>query len=100
MVVWVARAAPDVEKHWLRDLLAPEVARGTIGDAEVAALAGTRKDRTRYLHQRKHGKRRAHHVLDAVADLAAGIAQDHDAETAEVAHLRSEVLRVRTTGGS
>lgn len=96
MVAWVARKASDIEKHWLRDILAPEVARGTIGDEEVTALAGTRKDRKRYLHQQKHGKRNAHHVLHATADLAASIADSHGAETPEVAHCRAEVDRLRT----
>ncbi|CRK50918.1 conserved membrane hypothetical protein [Rhodococcus sp. RD6.2] len=95
LVVWVARRASDIEKHWLHDLLAPEVAQGTIGEAEVAALAGTRKDRRQYLRQQKNGKRRAHHVLDATADLAAGIAGSHGPDSPEVAELRSEVVRLR-----
>jgi len=96
MVVWVARRASDVEKHWLRDILAPEAARGTIDDTEIAALAGTRKDRKRYLHAHKHGKRRAHHVLDATAELAAGIADSHGVDSTHVDELRSEVVRLRT----
>jgi hypothetical protein len=53
------------------------VARGTIGDGEVTALAGTREDRKRYLHQQEHGKRNTHNVLHATADLAASIADSH-----------------------
>ncbi|MFC9788466.1 PrsW family intramembrane metalloprotease [Rhodococcus sp. NPDC127528] len=96
-VVWVARRASNIERHWMRDLLAPEVARGTITDAEVAALAGTRQDRHRYARSAPHGRRRAHHVLEAVAELAAAIAHGHGAQTAEVAQIRDEVTELRTS---
>ena len=50
----------------------------------------------RHLHAQKHGKRRAHHVLDATVELAAGISGSHGVDSTHVAELRSEVVRLHT----
>lgn len=64
------------ERSWMRDLMAPEVRRGTITDEELAALSGSRKARKAYVKAAKgrtnHGV--ARNVIEAATDLAEQIA--------------------------
>lgn len=103
VVLFVAlRWGAHRERGWLRDVLAPEVANGTITDAEFTALTGEasrrRKDRKAAIKGRDDGvsKRREKHILAASLDLAHDLSESHGAETPEVAHSRAEIHRLRT----
>jgi len=97
IVVRVARLASSTERTWMHDLLAPEVANGTLTAEEVAAVATSRHQQRRYVktvhghHERKTTK----HVLTAAHDLAEAIARAHGADTGAVTFARSEVSRLR-----
>ncbi|WP_231123467.1 PrsW family intramembrane metalloprotease [Nocardioides sambongensis] len=90
------------ERGWLYDVLAPEVANGTIAESEFTALTGTpsrrRKDRRAAIKGRADGvsRRREKHILTASLDLAHDLSESRGAETPEVAHSRAEIQRLRT----
>jgi RsiW-degrading membrane proteinase PrsW (M82 family) len=86
------------ERSWMRDLMAPEVTRGTITDDELTALSGSRKARKAYIKAAKGHKNHAaaKNVIEAATDLAEQIAIARGAETEDVVFARSEVARVRT----
>ncbi len=103
MVLLVAlRWGAHRERGWLHDVLAPEVANGTITDLELTALAGERsrrrKDRKAALEGRAEGisRRREKHVLAASLDLAHDLAESHGQETQTVEQSRAEIQRLRT----
>lgn len=98
-VILVIRRASAGERTWMRTLLAPEVERGTITDAELAALSGTARERRRFVKTATgyRGSKTARHVLDAASDLAQALTISGGAETPNVAFARSEVARVRAT---
>lgn len=89
------------ERGWLRDVLAPEVANGTITETELAALTGEqshrRKDRKAAIKARADGisKRREKHVLAASLDLAHDLSESYGQETPAVQHSRAEIHRLR-----
>jgi type II secretory pathway component PulK len=81
----------------MRDLMAPEVDRGTITPPELDALAGSYRDRRRFIkaargHRSHH---QARHVIHAAIDLAEEIARADGHDTPPVDFARQEVLRVR-----
>ncbi|MET8523751.1 PrsW family intramembrane metalloprotease [Nocardioides sp. NBC_00163] len=90
------------ERGWLRDVLAPEVANGTITDLELTALTGEpsrrRKDRKAAIGGRADGvsKRRQKHVLAASLDLAHDLSESNGKDTSSVQHSRAEIQRLRT----
>jgi RsiW-degrading membrane proteinase PrsW (M82 family) len=92
-VRWAGRR----ERAFMRDIMAPEVAAGTITDAELAALCGHHREERRALRARPDGvtRRRERHVLRAARDLAAELAEAGGADTPEVAHARAEIGRLR-----
>ena len=94
---WAARQ----ERAWMRDLMAPEVERGTITPAELDALAGSHRGRRRFVKAHEHHRNRKHarHVLHAGTDLAEQLAIAGGHETEAVQHARYEVLRVRNAPG-
>lgn len=96
-VIFAERAAATRERGWMRDLMAPEVARGTISDPELDALAGRYAHRRRYIKSApgRAGRRQARQVINASLDLAEDIARSGGQETPAVANARSEVIRVR-----
>jgi hypothetical protein len=83
--------------HWMHDILAPEVARGTLNDAELDAIAGRHKDRKAFVKSNHGHKSHAHakHVLAAASDLGEQLAADRGEDTPAVDFARSEVVRVR-----
>jgi protease PrsW len=91
---WAARQ----ERVWMRDLMAPEVERGVITPAELDALAGSHRDRRRFVRAQRHHRdhRQARHVIHAGTDLAEQIALAGGADTDAVEHARHEVLRTRS----
>lgn len=92
------RWASRQERMWLRDILQPEVTRGTITADELTVLSGHHKDRKRYI-KAHHGHKshvNAKHVLHAASDLAQQIGRAGGAETPAVVFARDEVTRLRT----
>jgi RsiW-degrading membrane proteinase PrsW (M82 family) len=99
VMIFAERAAATRERGWIRDIMAPEVARGTIDEPELDALAGRYAHRRRYIKSARGraGRRRARQVINASLDLAEDIARSGGRETPEVASARSEAARVRAT---
>jgi RsiW-degrading membrane proteinase PrsW (M82 family) len=85
------------EGAWMHDLMGPELAQGTITEAELTALSSNHRGRRRFIkHASGYKNRRARkHVLEAANDLAQAIARSGGQETAETAMARSELRRVR-----
>lgn len=85
------------ERDFLADILAPEVAAGTVTSAEAVAASGSAQRRRAF--RRAGGDRKARRrngfVLDAVFDLADALAASHGADTPRVAFARAEVARLR-----
>jgi RsiW-degrading membrane proteinase PrsW (M82 family) len=97
VIVVGERWAATRERAWMRDLMAPEVDRGTITPPELDALAGSYRDRRRFIkaargHRSHH---QARHVIHAAIDLAEEIARADGHDTPPVDFARQEVLRVR-----
>ncbi|GAA4361794.1 PrsW family intramembrane metalloprotease [Angustibacter luteus] len=90
------------ERDWLHDVLAPEVANGTITELELTAMAGERsrrrKDRKAALRGRPDAvsKRQEKHVLAACLDLAHDLSESNGVDTAAVQHSRAEIQRLRS----
>lgn len=90
------------ERGYLRAILQPEVADGTITEAELDAVAGGRRQRRRArraaLRSRPKGvsRRREKHVMKATLDLAHDLAASSGGESRAVAHSRREIARLRT----
>jgi hypothetical protein len=91
------RWAGGRERDFMRDIMAPEVASGTITDAELEALTGHRDEKRKALRSRSDGvsRRREKHLLRAARDLAADLAEAEGDDTPEVQHSRSEIARLR-----
>lgn len=89
------------ERGWLGDVLAPEVANGTITELELTAVAGERsrrrRDRKAAVKARGDGvsRRREKHVLAASLDLAHDLSTSNGEDTPEVEHSRAEIQRLR-----
>lgn len=92
--VWIYDNTEPIERGWMHELMAPEVALGVVTPAELDALAGSRSTRRSYLRSQRN-RRAAEHVLDAETQLAHQIARDGGADTAEVQRAREAVARVR-----
>ena len=93
----VMRRTGRRERDFLRAVLAPEVANGTLTQAELDAVCAPRKQRKRYIRAGK-GHRSHHdakHVLHASFDLAHEIAKAHGQDSPGVEHERGEIARVR-----
>jgi protease PrsW len=91
---WVYTATVPVEREWMRELLAPEMARGVITPVELDTLSGTRATLHRYLASQPD-RSMAQRVLAAERRLAHQIARDDGAETAAVEKARAAVLQAR-----
>lgn len=89
------------ERAWMRDVLAPEVANGTITELELTALAGEssrrRRDRKTAVKGRADGlsKHQEKRIFAAIHDLAHDLSTSHGHETPEVEHSRAEIDRMR-----
>jgi RsiW-degrading membrane proteinase PrsW (M82 family) len=85
------------ERDFMRDVMAPEQARGVITAAELDAMAGDRAARKEY--RRASGgsreRKRARHVLHAAYDLAGELAAAGGADTDRVRFARAEIGRIR-----
>jgi len=98
VVLVVGRDAAVTDRGWARAILAPEVERGTLDQAELAAVAGTHRDRRHFVKAAHghHGRRVAKHLVAAGRDLLEAIGRSGGEETPEVEHARQEVARLRT----
>jgi RsiW-degrading membrane proteinase PrsW (M82 family) len=99
MIVIGERWASTRQRAWMHDLLAPEVARGTITADELEALAGRFRDRRHFIKAAKghRNHQQARHVIHAALDLAEEVARSNGTESPRVEHARAEVVRLRTT---
>ena len=91
---WIFRNTQPIEREWMRELRAPEVAGGVVTPAELEALAGTRSAYRSYIRA-SSGPRTAARVLEAEMELAHQIARDGGAETVAVQAARAAVVRAR-----
>jgi RsiW-degrading membrane proteinase PrsW (M82 family) len=92
--VWIYRSTDPIEREWMHELMAPEVAAGVVTQGELEALSGTRATRRRYVDTQP-SPARARRVLEAETRLARQIARDDGAETAAVQGSRAAVGRAR-----
>lgn len=85
------------ERHFLRDVMAPEAARDVITTAELDVMTGNRKARKAYRKAFRRGRerKRARYVLHAAYDLAGTLAAARGADTDQVGFARAEVARIR-----
>jgi hypothetical protein len=95
--VWVYNTSVQIEREWMRELLAPEVELGVVTQPELDALAGSRSTLRKYVRA-QHEPRTAKRVTDAETQLARQIARDDGAETAAVRSAREAVSRARDNG--
>jgi len=93
---WIYDTTQPIERHWMRELMAPEVERGIVRPDELDALAGTRTELRGYVRAQRD-PRAAQRVLDAESGLARQIARDGGADTAQVQRARESVQRARDT---
>ena len=91
------RAAPR-EHQFVRDILAPEVLRGTVRLEELEAALGKSARKAFRRSAPNHSARRARrHLRHAILDLTHDLAEAKGADTEAVVHARAEVARLRTT---
>lgn len=94
IVVRVFHVTVRGEQAAIRDVLAPEVADGTLTEDELTAVSGSWKQRRRF---RRHGgigdRRRRGHRLAAAHDLADELAAGGGQDTDGVRFARSELER-------
>lgn len=85
------------EREFLRAILQPEVANGTLTQAELDAVCAPRKQRKRFIRAGKGHRTHHHtkHVLRATLDLAHEIAMAGGTDSPGVLHERAEIARVR-----
>ena len=91
------RAAGGREHSIARAILAPEVANGTLTEAELDAVAGTRKARRTVAAHPEAGmsKRAERRVFTAARDLAHDLALSSGDDSDQVRHSRGEIARLR-----
>jgi hypothetical protein len=94
LFIWVYNASEPIEREWMRELMAPEVANGVVTPAELDALAGTRSTLKAYLRLQQNPTV-AERVLKAETDLAHQIARDGGEDTAAVQRAREAVAQAR-----
>jgi hypothetical protein len=94
--VWIYNTTQPIEREWMRELMAPEVALGVVSPDELNALAGTRSTLKSYVGSQAD-PRTAKRVLAAERALAHQIARDGGAETPAVQRARAAVLGARGT---
>jgi RsiW-degrading membrane proteinase PrsW (M82 family) len=92
--IWVYNNTVQVERDWMRDLMAPEVELGVVAPEELDALAGSRATLKSYLRAQP-SRSEAERVLEAEHELAHQIAVDGGAETTAVAQARAAVGQAR-----
>jgi RsiW-degrading membrane proteinase PrsW (M82 family) len=99
MLFFVLRRTGGREREFLRAVLQPEVANGTLTQAELDAACAPRRQRKRYIRAGKGhtAHHNAKHVLHASFDLAHEIAKARGHESPAVQHERDEIARVKAS---
>jgi RsiW-degrading membrane proteinase PrsW (M82 family) len=92
--IWIYRNTEPIEREWMRELMAPEVASGVVTPDELDALAGTRTTYRAYVRSRRNPLA-ARNVLRAETELAHQLARDGGADTAAVQQARANVASAR-----
>lgn len=97
IVVRVYKLTVKRERDFVRDVMAPEVARNILNAAELDAVAGNRKARKAYrkVSGKRRERKRARYVLNAAYGLADELAAARGADTDRVRFARAEVGRIR-----
>ncbi|GLZ48873.1 hypothetical protein Acsp06_50580 [Actinomycetospora sp. NBRC 106375] len=97
VLFWAIRVGGRRESEFMRAILAPEQARGTISDVELEAAAGHRRERRTFLRSAgdRATRRRRKHILHAIGDLAEDLSRSGGHDDEEVQHARSELHRIR-----
>jgi protease PrsW len=91
---WIYNNTQPIEREWMRELMAPEVAQGVVSTDELNALAGTRSTLKAFIRSQRNPVT-AQRVLAAETNLAHQIAKDGGAETPAVQQARAAVLAAR-----
>jgi len=99
ILVWLLRISAPQEREWTRDVLAPEVEGGAISAEELDALAGTPKQRRKYVRapggtRTRKGRRRWSRLKQGNR-LVAEIARSGSAADCEAAAVRPGRTRRR-----
>jgi RsiW-degrading membrane proteinase PrsW (M82 family) len=96
-ILAAVRYAGGRERHFMHDIMAPEVTLGTITDAEFEALTGHRRQQRSAFRARGAGisRHREKHILRAARDLAEDLARG---DAAAIEHSRAELARLRANG--
>ena len=94
--VWIYKTTQPIEREWMRELMAPEVALGVVSSNELDALAGTRSTLKTYVKSQADPLT-ARRLLVAENELAHQIARDGGADTPAVQQARAAVLEARRT---
>jgi RsiW-degrading membrane proteinase PrsW (M82 family) len=92
--VWIYRNTEPIEREWMRELMAPEVARGVVTPGELEALSGARTTARAWVRSQPNPLA-ARNVLRAEGELAHQIARDGGDETAAVQQARAAVAAAR-----
>jgi protease PrsW len=92
--LWIYNTTQPLEREWMHELLAPEVAQGVVSLDELNALAGTRSTLKRFISTSPNPAA-AQRVLSAENALAHQIARDNGADTAAVQQARAAVQQAR-----
>jgi RsiW-degrading membrane proteinase PrsW (M82 family) len=96
IAVRVYRVTVRPERAYMRAVLAPEAANGTLTAEELETLAGDRRARKAYRtadHGHRHQRRL---VLEAARDLADELARSGGSDNDRVRYARQEVARIRS----
>ena len=99
IVIRVFKMTVPAERAYMRAVIAPEVAAGTVTEEEAATLAGDRKARKAY-HQSKKDRHRRRDILLAAHDLANELAAANGEDTSRVRFARQELARIRSGAGA
>jgi protease PrsW len=92
------RQAAPREHQFVRDILAPEVASGTVTAEEVEGVLDRKARKTFRTSAPDRRSRRARtHLRRAILDLTHDVARAQGSETDDVLHGRAEVARIRAT---
>ncbi|MET0694875.1 MAG: PrsW family intramembrane metalloprotease [Propionibacteriaceae bacterium] len=88
------------ERAYMRAVLAPEAANGTLTTEELDTLAGNHQARKAYRKADRAHRRQRTLVLEAARDLADELARSGGTDNDRVRYARQEVIRVRPQPGA
>ncbi len=95
IAVRVYRVTVSPERAYMRAVLAPEAANGTLTAEELETLAGDRRARKAYRTADRGHRHQRRLVLEAARDLADELARSGGTDNDRVRYARQEVARIR-----